>query len=469
MRDARVVFLSLAFLGIAGIFAVHGLTTPGALVHGANPWIGFAARFSMLVGAIFFALSTVGWGTRFERAIIRRQRVITLTFSACLLGFVVLAMGSSIHQDRVAAARAASQTALVTDAHTPTQPADEGAEYGGSYSTPSAAPSANTTSPGLGPFGFLNSQPVGRAATALTLTLLALVIFRYATLYRVTPTALLSGFLISAIFIFQAQIVMVSTPIWHASWWEYHVLLFAAFGSGLAGMVLEYGRKGSLQGVVEGLLLRDTIAQLQRGYTEVIVTLVRAVEAKDVYTRGHTQRVSELALRVGQELRLPHEQLRVLSRAAMLHDIGKIGVPDSILGKPGPLTPEEYEIIKEHPGRGHAIIKDVRSLQAEVGGVRHHHERWDGAGYPDGLAGEAIPLEARVIAVADVFDALTSPRPYRGAWSRERAVALIHEQSGAQFDPRCVDALERVLAWQRGPVALANPDAPEETWALAAS
>jgi HD-GYP domain-containing protein (c-di-GMP phosphodiesterase class II) len=219
--------------------------------------------------------------------------------------------------------------------------------------------------------------------------------------------------------------------------------------------------------VVEGLLLRDTIAQLQRGYTEVIVTLVRAVEAKDVYTRGHTQRVSEMAMRLGQELKLPHEQLRVLARAAMLHDIGKIGVPDSILTKPGPLSEEEFEVIKQHPGRGHDIIKDVRSLQAEVGGVRHHHERWDGAGYPDGLSGETIPLEARIIAVADVFDALTSPRPYRGAWTRSRALAQIRQQSGQHFDPRCVDALVRVLEYQEGPRPVA--DSPDEQWVLAAS
>jgi HD-GYP domain-containing protein (c-di-GMP phosphodiesterase class II) len=106
-------------------------------------------------------------------------------------------------------------------------------------------------------------------------------------------------------------------------------------------------------------------------------------------------------------------------------------------------------------------------LQAEVGGVRHHHERWDGAGYPDGLSGEAIPLEARIIAVADVFDALTSPRPYRGAWTRSRALAQIRQQSGLHFDPRCVEALERVIEYQEGPRPVV--DAPEDHWALAAS
>jgi hypothetical protein len=454
LKDARVVFLSLAFLGIAGIFATHGLTTPGALVPGVNPWVGFSARFAMFVGALFLAFSTVGWGSALERWIIRRQRALTLVFSAFLIGFITLALVTSFHE----------HPAQVTTATTSASSRSYGG-YDDADAITTTTPAA--TGPLTGPFDALNSRLLGDAATAVTLALLGLVIFRYLTLHRLLRSPLTAGFLASAIFIAQAQVVMVTAPLWHASWWEYHVLLFASFCSALGGMALEYGRSGNLQGVVEGLLLRDSIAQLQRGYTEVIVALVRAVEAKDVYTRGHTQRVSDLAMRVGQELRLPREELRILARSAMLHDIGKIGVPDSILNKPGALTAEEFEVIKEHPARGHAIIKDVRSLQSEVGGVRHHHERWDGSGYPDGLQGEAIPLEARIIAVADVFDALTSPRPYRGAWSRQRALNLIREQSGVQFDPQCVAALERALTWQTQAAPL--DDAPEGGLALVAS
>jgi putative nucleotidyltransferase with HDIG domain len=177
----------------------------------------------------------------------------------------------------------------------------------------------------------------------------------------------------------------------------------------------------------------------------VIVALGGAVEAKDPYTRGHTLRVAELAVRIGQELRLSPERLRVLNRAALLHDIGKIGVPDTILNKPAKLTEDEYAIIKEHPVRGYGMIKHVKSLQRELGGVRHHHERLDGSGYPDGLKGDAIPLDARIIAVADVFDALTSPRPYRDAWPRERALALIDSEAGSKLDARCVHALHAAL------------------------
>jgi HD-GYP domain-containing protein (c-di-GMP phosphodiesterase class II) len=230
--------------------------------------------------------------------------------------------------------------------------------------------------------------------------------------------------------------------------------MLAAFVVVVVGLAMEYKQSGSLDGVVAGLLVRNTIDQLQRGYTEVIVALVNAVEAKDIYTRGHTQRVTDLAVQIGEEMRIAPDRLRILSQAAMLHDIGKIGVPDSILNKTGPLTDAEYEVVKEHPVRGHAIIKEVRSLQPALGGIRHHHERVDGSGYPDGLVGDTIPLEARIIATADVFDALTSARSYRDAWPVSRALEVIQSEAGHGLDPVCVAALGRVLAREQGAVAL---------------
>jgi HD-GYP domain-containing protein (c-di-GMP phosphodiesterase class II) len=140
----------------------------------------------------------------------------------------------------------------------------------------------------------------------------------------------------------------------------------------------------------------------------------------------------------------------------MLHDIGKIGIPDSILNKPGKLTDAEFSIVQEHPVRGHRIIQNVRSLQSEVAGVRHHHERLDGSGYPDGLAGNAIPLDARIIAVADVFDALTSARPYRGPWSSDRAFEILDEEAGTKLDVDCVMALRQVLPIWAGQTRLAS-------------
>ncbi len=144
---------------------------------------------------------------------------------------------------------------------------------------------------------------------------------------------------------------------------------------------------------------------------------------------------------IGQEMRLPAGRLRALAQGALLHDVGKIGVPDAILHKPGPLTDEERAVIEEHPARGDQILAASFPDAGERAVIRHHHERWDGRGYPDRLAGVAIPAEARIAAVADVYDALRSERSYRGALSREQARAYIQENAGTHFDPACADAL----------------------------
>ncbi len=439
LDDPRVGLLSLAFTGIAAIFLVHALTTPGVLVPELTPWVGFSASLSLLVGAIGMALSASDLrGPRRAWFAARQQRLRWL-FIALLVGYGVLAVASSLaHFPRGAAVPGQ----VHAHAHAAAYQAS-GDDYG-EYATGSApAGSAEATVASL--FDVLASPLVSWSVAAVTLALFGLVILRYSRIYRLSRAPGAAGFLTSAVFLAQGQVCMALAPIWHASWWEYHLLLLAAFGAAVLGLLREYGRSGSLADVVEGLLLGDTIAQLERGYTDVIVALVEAVEAKDPYTRGHTQRVAELSVLIGRELRLSAERLRVLGQAAMLHDIGKIGIPDAVLNKPGRLTPEEFELIKEHPVRGHQIIARVRSLQREVAGVRSHHERLDGSGYPDGLVGHAIPLDARIIAVADVFDALTSPRPYRAAWPRERALAVIDEEAGTKLDPVCVAALHRVL------------------------
>ncbi|HEX6971931.1 MAG TPA: HD-GYP domain-containing protein, partial [Limnochordia bacterium] len=152
-----------------------------------------------------------------------------------------------------------------------------------------------------------------------------------------------------------------------------------------------------------------------------------------------------LAVRIGEEMGLGPEALRALAQGGLLHDIGKIHVSDAILNKPGPLTPEEQAIIQRHPEDGYAMARGLGTLTAELDVIRYHHERWDGSGYPRGLRGEKIPLLARVLAVADVYDALTSHRAYRPAWSEQQALAYVREQAGRQFDPDCVAALIRVI------------------------
>jgi HD-GYP domain-containing protein (c-di-GMP phosphodiesterase class II) len=213
----------------------------------------------------------------------------------------------------------------------------------------------------------------------------------------------------------------------------------------IAGIGWSYARGGSLATIVEGLFLRDTLAKLERAFPEAVGALIAATEAKDPYLLGHARRVCRLAVRIGEHLRLPDARLRAVANGALLHDVGKLGLPDAVLNKPGTLTDDEYSTLKEHAARGHEIVARVPALLSAAPAIRSHHERLDGSGYPDGLAGEQVPLEARIVGVADVWDALTSDRVYRPAWSPAAARELLTREAGTTLDERCVAALFKVL------------------------
>ena len=170
-----------------------------------------------------------------------------------------------------------------------------------------------------------------------------------------------------------------------------------------------------------------------------VEALANAAEANDRYTSTHAREIKELALRVASEMELPSERMEQLELGALFHDIGKIGVATSILRKRGPLSPEERAEIEKHPEWGERILSPIDELAEVRPIVRHCHERWDGAGYPDALAGEAIPLESRIIFVCDAFHAMTTERPYRKALPVEEAVRRLREGAGTQFDPDVVD------------------------------
>ncbi|HEX5912799.1 MAG TPA: HD domain-containing phosphohydrolase, partial [Rubrobacter sp.] len=174
-------------------------------------------------------------------------------------------------------------------------------------------------------------------------------------------------------------------------------------------------------------------------------TLVEALEAKDPYIKEHLRAVSGLALRIGGEISLPAEQMEALASGALLHDVGKIGIPDRILQKSGRLTEDEYAEIKRHPVLGVSILTPATELASALPVVKHHHERFDGKGYPDGLRGEGIPLIARIVSVADAFDSMIRARPYGYGISRKAALREIEENSGTQFDPRIVRTLVDVI------------------------
>jgi putative nucleotidyltransferase with HDIG domain len=180
--------------------------------------------------------------------------------------------------------------------------------------------------------------------------------------------------------------------------------------------------------------LKRVHSELERAIFQSLRGLARALEARDPNTHGHSERVAELSGRLARSLGTDPSHIRVIARAGLLHDIGKIGIPDAILRKPGSLSDEEWAIMRDHPAVGARIIAAIHSFSEEATVIRHHHERLDGSGYPEGLSGDEIPRGARIVAVADVYDALTSPRPYRRALSSQEALLQIEALSGRVLD-----------------------------------
>jgi putative nucleotidyltransferase with HDIG domain len=202
---------------------------------------------------------------------------------------------------------------------------------------------------------------------------------------------------------------------------------------------------------VEFLLLSSPPSfHLMRDEIQEILQLARSVEEKDEVTEGHCHRLERLAVATGERLNLRAEQLVTLSYAAYLHDVGKVKVPDEILNKPGPLTDEEWVEMRKHPDYGAQILEDKEFLRDAARIVRAHHERYDGSGYPRGLCGDDIPIEARIIAVVDAYDAMVSDRPYRKALSKETALGELQKNLGSQFDPQVVRAFLLVIGESAG-------------------
>ncbi|MBN1826690.1 MAG: HD-GYP domain-containing protein [Candidatus Eisenbacteria bacterium] len=234
------------------------------------------------------------------------------------------------------------------------------------------------------------------------------------------------------------RVEYVLIPLWVQS----EVAGYAGLFRTLSESELETGEIRLLEGLVAELsntaTTRELYMELRQLLFNVVRSLVNTIEAKDEYTRGHSERVFRISLLIGNRLGFPAPRIQDLSWAALLHDVGKIAINDKVLLKPGRLTDEEYEIVKTHPGAGVRMLEPIAQLSNILPGIRHHHERYDGRGYPDGLAGEKIPLDGRIIAVADTYDAITTARPYRPAGSHEKAVDIIRSVAGTQLDPEMV-------------------------------
>jgi HD-GYP domain-containing protein (c-di-GMP phosphodiesterase class II) len=207
--------------------------------------------------------------------------------------------------------------------------------------------------------------------------------------------------------------------------------------------------------------IRDGGERLRRAYVEFVGSLASALDARDRYTAGHSHRVSEFSCAIAERMQFSGEEIEEIRIAALLHDIGKIGIADRVLQKAGRLTPEEFALIQQHTTIGRRILEGVRGFETYLPVVELHHENWDGSGYPLGLRGPSIPLCARIVHVADVYDAITSDRPYRRGMEHQDAIQLMGEGSGTQFDPKVVDAflnLPLILARNQLPLRAEDPE-----------
>ncbi|WP_248930072.1 HD-GYP domain-containing protein [Paenibacillus hamazuiensis] len=391
LRNIKVKFLSLAFISLAEIFAVHGLSTPNFIL-GVTQLPGIAAQLSIALATLWLWLSSLSSDNPFVKLLAGREKFLLPGWIGVtgLFGIVGLIC------------------------------------------------------PGIVELLPLNVNPLKLIFTALTIFLNLITLLRYYHSYRYSQFPLQMAIVYSCGWLIVSQLIMAFGETWRASWWIYHFLLLFSMIVMLIGLVRQYAANRSIAGAMRALFTTDPVERITDCMSPSVKALVLATETKDTYTAGHNFRVTMYALKLAEEMALSPEKLRAIAQGTVIHDVGKIQIPDAVLNKPGRLTPEERGIIEQHPVKGYDMCRSLGFMNEELEIIRWHHEKWDGTGYPDRLAGEQIPLLARIVAVADVYDALTSTRAYRQAWPHSEAMKFLHEHKGTHFDPVCVDAWTRL-------------------------
>lgn len=409
MRETRVMFLALAFFALAVLFSVHGLLTPGFIFDEAYSSLGRSPWMATLAAGVFATLSVVSVPRLSNvHGRFRTPEVIFGVSAALICGYFVISMFSPDWLKGF-----------------PTE--DE---------------------------WFQNTLSVA------SISLLSFAAWRYYQSYQFARLPGQLAVAVGLVFLAEAQISLDFGIFWQYSWWLYHGLFLVAFCTVLLGWTWEVVRAGSGSAIADGLAMRDALTQLNRGRPNDLVALADKIEHHDLETFKHTDRVAAFAYAIGREIGFSAARQRELVLAAQMHDVGKIGLPHHILTKPGPLTEDEWTYIRQHPGKGFDILSRMRNMEGIAVVIRHHHERYDGTGYPDGSAGEQIPLDARIISVADTFDALTSERPYRAAMTIEQACNELRNVAGSQLDPELVAVVVRLI--ENGTLrARQNPPVPE--------
>ena len=389
--DTRTVIVGGGFALMAALLAVHGLSTPG-MVIGPNGLIAVTGAATLPVGGFVMALSALPQFTS-PRSI---PRVIALEV-ALAIAIVVLSLVGALAPSLV-----------------PGVPA------------PRSAAAIAIFAVGLCVYGAL----AVRAMNTFLLTR------RAADFSVVLGVVLLASALYGALFLTFVDL----------GWWLGHIFEFAGIAVVGASLVFDLRRGRRSRALVGDLRAAEIVASEEAYLGSRVRALMVRLAAKDTSTEEHTRRVAALAVEIGEQLGLSPSRLRSLAIGGLLHDIGKLSVPASILQKPGPLDEDEFAVVKTHPERGRELLSELGGFDESVGRlVLDHHERLDGTGYPRGRRAGDLDLATRILSVCDVYDALVSARVYRGAWTRVQALELLRGESDVAYDGRCVTALERVL------------------------
>ena len=391
LRQPGVVLLAIGCLVVGLLLLGHGLTTPFALKQPLNQWVGRLPYLAMALFTVCLMLAATDW-TKRSLAVIGRHPVPAIVVAG--LPVLVLTVVVSI-----------SPTSL------------HGSEP------------------------FTNEAEIRSAIAYGTMALSVPVSWTYWRRFRLGLDIVHASLSIAAVMTGAAMMSMHFGQLWRLSWWDYHGCLLAGFAGASYGVFKRWSATKAAASALENAFEADPLALIASNYPTPLRDLVEAMETKDSYTHGHSARTATLAVSMGVRMGLDGDTLRTLAQGAYLHDIGKLGIADEILNTPGSLTRTERDVINTHPELGCDIVSAHGVLRPCLPIVLHHHERYDGNGYPQGLAGEQIPLLARIAAVADVWDALTTDRSYRPGWSPQRALDHMVDGAGRHLDPQVLAVL----------------------------
>jgi len=270
----------------------------------------------------------------------------------------------------------------------------------------------------------------------------------FALIFAIITYLFINNFTMAEVISISQNIKLKKVWINNLKWTVPNYLALSVLGILISAIYLDMGIVAILLFFIPLTLARQSFKMYQdikKVHLTTVQALISTIEAKDAYTKGHSERVAELSAQIARKMNYSESEIEKIKYAGYLHDVGKVSLESNILNKKGELSKKEYEIVKEHPEVGANIVKNVKYLEEVADYVKYHHERLDGSGYPEGLEGEEIPEGARILAVADVYDALTSNRPYRNAWNRNKALNLIEEDAGKCLDEDIVDKLFELL------------------------